>query len=103
MKPERLQEQLAANPGWQAKTPTQQILRQYQFPTFDRAVQCANLVARKLREAADHHVVGVTIRGTTFELELSSTAADGGVTDAQFDLAKLIDQGVMELEAEAPA
>ncbi|MCP4557385.1 MAG: 4a-hydroxytetrahydrobiopterin dehydratase [Herbaspirillum sp.] len=99
MKPERIQKQLNAHPGWTAAYPKQQLVRRYELPTFERAVQCANLVARKVRDREGEHAVGVTIEGSAFTLKLSSTA-DGNLTDAQFAFAGVIDEGVQELEGE---
>ncbi len=99
MKPERIQKQLMAHPGWSAAYPKQQLIRRYEFPTFDRAVQCANLVARKVRDREAEHAVGVTIEGAAFTLSLASTV-DGDLSDAQFALAGVIDEGVQELEGE---
>ena len=97
MKPERIQKQLMAHPGWSAAYPKQQLKRQYQFPTFDRAVQCANMIARKVR--GKEHGLRVTIEGSTFSLDLWSTV-EGDLTDAQFALAGVIDEGVQELEGD---
>ncbi len=99
MKPERIQKQLKAHPGWKAAYPKQQLIRQYEFPSFERAVQCANLVVRKVRDQELEHYVGVIIRGSDFTLELASPG-DEGLTDAQFALAGVIDEGVDELEGE---
>ena len=102
MKPERIQKQLKAHPGWKAASPLQQLIRQYEFPTFERAVRCANMVARKVRGKELEHYVGVTIRGSDFTLELASTG-DDGLTDAQFALAGVIDEGVHEMETATAA
>jgi len=45
MKPERIQKQLQAHPGWNAAYPTQQLVRNYSFPSFHYAVRFVNLVA----------------------------------------------------------
>ncbi len=100
MKPERIQKQLNAHPGWKAAYPKQQLIRQYEFPSFERAVQCANMVVRKVRGKELEHYVGVSIRGSDFTLELSSNSDAEGLTDAQFALAGVIDEGVDELEGE---
>ena len=97
MKPERIQKQLMAHPGWSAAYPKQHLKRQYQFPTFERAVQCANMVARKVR--GQEHDLRVTIEGSTFYLDLWSNL-EGDLTDAQFALAGVIDEGVQEMEGE---
>jgi len=97
LKPERIQKQLAAHPGWTAGLPKQKLRRQYEFPTFERAVQCANLVAREAR--GDQHAVALTIDGGSFTLELSSPL-DSDLTEAQFALAGVIDEGVQALEGE---
>ena len=97
MKPERIQKQLAAHPGWSAGLPKQKLRRRYEFPSFERAVQCANLVARKAR--GNEHAVALTIDGGTFTLELSSTL-DSDLTEAQFALAGVIDEGIQQLQGE---
>ncbi len=57
------------------------------------------MVVRQVRGKELEHYVGVSIRGSDFTLELASTG-DEGLTDAQFALAGVIDEGVDELEGE---
>ena len=103
MKPERIQKQLQAHTGWNVAFPTQQLIRNYSFPSFHAAVRFVNLVARNLGK--NHHHIELTIRGTTITPTVTLALAsftDSQVTEAEFALAGVIDEA-LELEKEAAA
>ena len=95
MKPERIQKQLQAHPRWTAAFPTQQLIRNYSFPSFRDAVRFVNLVARSLGK--NHHHIELTIRSTTTTPTVTLALAsftDSQVTDAEFALAGVIDEAL---------
>lgn len=103
MKPERIQTQLQAHPGWNVAYPTQQLIRNYSFPSFNDAVRFVNLVARKLGK--NHHLIELSIRGSTVTPTVTLALAsfsESQVTDAEFTLAGVIDEA-LELEKAAAA
>ncbi len=100
MKPERIQKQLMAHPGWKSAFPTQQLIRSYEFPTFQGAVRLLNAVSRNAGKK--QHAIEATLKGGSVTLFLSA-ANDNVLTDSQFALAGVIDDAVVELQTEAAA
>ena len=84
----QVQQALKAAPGWELKEG--RIRRLYKFPDFLQAVAFVNRVA-ELAEQADHHP-DIDIRYNQVTLTLSTHSA-GGLTQKDFDLARLIDGG----------
>ncbi len=89
LKAERIQTQLRSVPGWRGKDRRKAIARTYTFPGFRASIAFVNLVA-ELAEARDHHP-DIDIRYNKVTLTLSTHSA-GGLTEKDFDLARLIDQ-----------
>jgi len=100
MKPERIQKQLQAHPGWKSAFPSEQLIRSYEFPTFQGAVRLLNVVSRSAGNT--QHAIEATLKGGSVTLVLSS-ANDGMLTDSQFALAGVIDDAVAELETDVAA
>ncbi len=89
LKAERIQALMRSAPGWRGKNRRKAITRTYKFPNFRAAIAFVNLVA-ELAEARDHHP-DIDIRYNKVTLALSTHSA-GGLTEKDFDLARLIDQ-----------
>ncbi len=89
LKAERIQTRMRSVPGWRGKDRRKAIARTYTFPGFRASIAFVNLVA-ELAEARDHHP-DIDIRYNKVTLTLSTHSA-GGLTEKDFDLARLIDQ-----------
>ena len=76
-------------PGWKGRDRTSAITRTYNFPTFRSALAFVTFVG-ELAEAKDHHP-DIDIRYSKVTLTLS-THESGGLTEKDFELARLIDQ-----------
>ena len=79
-------------PGWKGKDRRTAITRTYKFPNFRSALAFVAYVG-ELAEAHDHHP-DIHIRYNKVTLTLSTHEA-GGLSEKDFDLAILIDQGAM--------
>ncbi len=88
MKPERIGIRLVEVPGWTAESNDQAIIRNFHFPGFDEALSFVYDVAEVSKKAA--HYPTIEIRVNQVKLRLTTPAADG-LTDTDFDLAKIFD------------
>jgi 4a-hydroxytetrahydrobiopterin dehydratase len=83
-------------PGWQRSGDA--ITRQFEFASFPDAIAFVNRVAEKA-EAADHHPdILVSYRRVTLTW---STHSEGGLTDKDFEGAKMADAATRASRASA--
>ena len=82
----KLETELSFLPLWTPRA--KGIRRQFEFPSFKKAVAFVNRVAR-LAEEHDHHP-DIDIRGTKVALTLT-THSEGGLTDKDLELARELD------------
>jgi 4a-hydroxytetrahydrobiopterin dehydratase len=86
---EEISERLAAHVGWSAAEGAS-IARDFKFPNFRAAMAFVNLVA-DAAEQQNHHP-DILIHGWNKVRLTLSTHSEGGVTDADFQLAGRIDR-----------
>ncbi|MBV8815144.1 MAG: 4a-hydroxytetrahydrobiopterin dehydratase [Verrucomicrobia bacterium] len=91
---EAVQNLLPEVPEW--KLEEDAIVRSFQLPSFPAAIAFVNKVAEEA-EKANHHP-DIDIRWRTVKLTLSTHSA-GGLTSADFTLARKLDQVFAQLEA----
>jgi 4a-hydroxytetrahydrobiopterin dehydratase len=91
---EAVQNLLPEVPEW--KLEEDAIVRSFQLPSFPDAIALVNKVAEEA-ERANHHP-DIDIRWRTVKLTLSTHSA-GGLTSADFTLARKLDQVFAQLEA----
>jgi 4a-hydroxytetrahydrobiopterin dehydratase len=91
---EAVQNLLQEVPEW--KLEEDAIVRSFELPSFPAAVAFVNKVAEEA-EKANHHP-DIDIRWRTVKLTLSTHSA-GGLTSADFMLARKLDQVFVQLEA----
>jgi 4a-hydroxytetrahydrobiopterin dehydratase len=91
---EAVQNLLQEVPEW--KLEEDAIVRSFQLPSFPDAIAFVNKVAEEA-ERANHHP-DIDIRWRTVKLTLSTHSA-GGLTSADFTLARKLDQVFAQLEA----
>jgi 4a-hydroxytetrahydrobiopterin dehydratase len=89
LRPERIQAQLADLPGWELADDGQALERTYLFPTIRAAVAFVALVAEI--GDAEGYVPDVDLRHLEVTLQVA-TRAEAGVTELDFDVARLFDQ-----------
>ena len=83
-----IQQRMKDAPAWQ-RDGEQSIERQWAFPDFAAAIAFVNRVA-ELAEQADHHP-DIRVHGWNKVTLTLSTHSAGGLTDADFALAALLD------------
>jgi 4a-hydroxytetrahydrobiopterin dehydratase len=81
-------ERLSRHDGWSAGS--QSIARDFEFPDFRSAVAFVNLVADAAEE--QNHHPDILVHGWNKVRLTLSTHSEGGVTDADFQLAGRIDR-----------
>lgn len=83
-----IRRRLAEIPGWEFREGA--IRKQFQLKSFPAAIALVNWVAWRA-EAADHHPdILINYRRVTFAC---ATHSEGGVTEKDFALARVIEQG----------
>ena len=83
-----LETRLAAAPAWRREDGT--IVRDYSLENFEAAIQFVDRVAA-VAEVKNHHP-DILVHGWNKVRLTLSTHSEGGLTDAGFELAALIDQ-----------
>jgi 4a-hydroxytetrahydrobiopterin dehydratase len=90
---EAVQNLLPEVPEW--KLEEDAIVRSFQLPSFPAAIAFVNKIAEEA-EKANHHP-DIDVRWRTVRLALSTHSA-GGLTSADFTLARKLDQVFAQLE-----
>jgi 4a-hydroxytetrahydrobiopterin dehydratase len=85
---EEIEQRLAGVEGWQ-RGDARSIVREWKLADFDSAIAFVNRVA-ELAQAADHHP-DILLHGWNRVRLTLSTHSQGGLTDADFQLAGQID------------
>ncbi len=98
MIPQRIKKRLQAHPGW--RSAEQQLIRDFEFPTFQDAVRFLDVVSRIAREK--QHAIEATVKGGLVTLGISA-ANDGELTESQFALAGLLADALVKLGTDEAA
>jgi 4a-hydroxytetrahydrobiopterin dehydratase len=85
MKPERIGDNLAENPGWTTDSQNEAIVRTFHLMDFDDAVRFVHDVAAVA--ISEGHFPTITLYLNQVQLRLTTPAADG-LTDKDFEMAK---------------
>ena len=88
MRPERIGDNLVEIPGWSVESAEEAIIRVYHFPGYSQVLAFVDDVT-ELSQKAQHYPT-VEIGVTQVKIRLTTPAADG-LTEVDFDLAKMFD------------
>lgn len=84
-----IEQRLAATPAWKLGANASSIVRELELADFAAAIELVDRVAERA-EAANHHP-DILVHGWNKVLLTLSTHSEGGLTDADFQLASQID------------